>query len=70
MSRHNLTDSEWNAIEKFLPEERPSRPGRPWRPHRQVISGIFLSCIPEFPGKIFRRNSANPKRSTIVFGDG
>lgn len=42
MSRHNLTDSEWNAIQKFLPVERPVKPGRPWRPHRQVINGILF----------------------------
>ena len=41
MSRHNLTDTEWNAIRVFLPAERPKKAGRPWSPHRQVIDGIL-----------------------------
>ena len=41
MSRHNLTDREWNSIRVFLPEERPKKPGRPWMPHRQIIDGIL-----------------------------
>ena len=41
MSRHNLTDSEWNAIRRFLPPQRSKKPGRPWKPHRQVINGIL-----------------------------
>ena len=42
MSRHNLTDEEWNAIRPLLPKERTGEPGRPWRPHREVINGIFF----------------------------
>ena len=42
MSRHNLTDSEWNAIRRFLPPQRTRKPGRPWKPHRQVINGILF----------------------------
>lgn len=42
MSRHNLTDMEWNAIRSFLPEERSGMPGRPWKPHRQVVNGILF----------------------------
>ena len=41
MSRHDLTDREWNAIRVYLPAERPRRPGRPWAPHRRVINGIL-----------------------------
>lgn len=41
MSRHSLTDREWNTIRNFLPAERPNRKGRSWCPHRQIISGIF-----------------------------
>lgn len=41
MSRHSLTDREWNAIRVFLPKERPKKAGRPWVPHRQVINGIL-----------------------------
>lgn len=41
MSRHSLTDSEWNTIRKFLPAERPRRKGRQWCSHRQIISGIL-----------------------------
>jgi len=42
MSRHNLTDFEWNTIRKFLPAERTGQAGRPWKPHRQVINGILF----------------------------
>lgn len=41
MSRHSLTDREWNTIRNFLPAERPCRQGRRWCPHRQIISGIL-----------------------------
>lgn len=42
MSRHDLTDSEWKVIRRFLPTERTGRPGRPWKPHRRVINGILF----------------------------
>ena len=42
MSRHNMTDFEWNAIRKFLPAEKNGKAGRPWKPHRQVVNGIFF----------------------------
>ena len=42
MSRHNLTDREWNAIRVFLPKERTGKAGRPWKPHRQLINGILF----------------------------
>jgi len=42
MSRHNLTEFEWNAIREFLPAERTGRSGRPWKPHRNVINGILF----------------------------
>lgn len=41
MSRHDLTDWEWNAIRYFLPTQQPRRGGRPWSDHRQVINGIL-----------------------------
>ena len=41
MSRHDLTDAEWNAIRVFLPKEYTGRPGRPWTNHRQIINGIL-----------------------------
>ena len=41
MSRHDLTDEEWNAIRHFLPKRQPHRPGRPRADHRQVINGIL-----------------------------
>lgn len=45
MSRHNLTDYEWESIRKFLPAEKTGKAGRPWKPHRQVINGIlFVLC--------------------------
>lgn len=42
MSRHNLTDEEWNAIRPLLPRERTGEPGRPWRSHREVVNGIMF----------------------------
>ena len=42
MSRHDLTDSEWKVIRRFLPAERTGKPGRPWKSHRQVINGIVF----------------------------
>lgn len=42
MSRHNLTDLEWNAIRVFLPKECTGKAGRPWIPHRRVIDGILF----------------------------
>ena len=41
MSRHVLTDVEWNAIRVLLPKERSGNRGRPWADHRQTISGIL-----------------------------
>tara|TARA_R110002111_G_scaffold259308_1_gene329210 strand:- start:5039 stop:5539 length:501 start_codon:yes stop_codon:yes gene_type:complete len=41
MSRHDLTDTEWNAIRKYLPEERSGTPGCPWAEHRKIINGIM-----------------------------
>lgn len=42
MSRHNLTDLEWNAIRRFLPAERSGKAGHPWKPHRPIINGILF----------------------------
>ncbi len=42
MSRHNLTDSEWKSIRRFLPAERSGKAGRPWKPHRNIIDGILF----------------------------
>ena len=41
MSRHDLTDREFNAIRNFLPPQSTNRPGRPWADHRTVINGIL-----------------------------
>ncbi len=41
MSRHDLTDAEWNAIRHFLPSRSGGKPGRPWKEHRTVINGIL-----------------------------
>lgn len=49
MSRHNLTDSEWNAIRVFLPAERTGKPGRPWSSHRQIINGILYALYTGVP---------------------
>lgn len=49
MSRHNLTDLEWNSIRRFLPAERTGKAGRPWKPHRQVINGILFALRTGIP---------------------
>ena len=41
MSRHDLTDREWNAIRPLLPAQRSGKPGRPWTDHRKIINGIL-----------------------------
>jgi len=41
MSRHDLTNEEWNAIRVYLPKERSGKQGRPWASHRQMINGIL-----------------------------
>lgn len=41
MSRHDLTDREFNAIRHLLPKQRRGRSGRPWIDHRKIINGIF-----------------------------
>ena len=41
MSRHDLTDEEWNAIRYFLPSRAAGKRGRPWANHRRVINGIL-----------------------------
>lgn len=41
MSRHDLTDCEYNAIRHFLPSRTGTRRGRPWADHRQVLNGIL-----------------------------
>lgn len=41
MSRHDLTDREFDAIRHFLPAQKTGRRGRPWADHRIVINGIL-----------------------------
>lgn len=41
MSRHDLTDQEFNAIRSFLPAQKKRTAGRPWKNHRTMINGIF-----------------------------
>ena len=41
MSRHDLTDREFNAIRYLLPAQKTKRRGRPWSDHRTVINGIL-----------------------------
>ena len=40
MRRYELTDMEWERIEKYFPEKEPGMPGRPPKPHRPIINGI------------------------------
>ena len=41
MSRHDLTDREFNAIRHFFPAQKKRARGRPWSDHRMVINGIL-----------------------------
>lgn len=41
MSRHDLTDREFNAIRPFLPAQKKKSVGRPWKDHRVMINGIL-----------------------------
>ena len=41
MSRHDLTDREFNAIRNLLPAQKKPRRGRPWSDHRTIINGIL-----------------------------
>lgn len=41
MSRHDLTDREFNAIRYLLPSQNTKRRGRPWSSHRTVINGVL-----------------------------
>lgn len=74
MSRHNLTDFEWESIRKFLPAESSGMPGRPWKSHRQVINGILFvlstgiswSDLPEEFGK--HKTVANRFRRWVAEG--
>jgi transposase len=40
MRRYELTDVEWERIEKYFPAKVPGTPGRPPNPHRPLINGI------------------------------
>lgn len=40
MSRHELTDMQWERLAPLLPAQKP-RVGRPSRPHRGIINGIL-----------------------------
>jgi transposase len=40
MRRYELTDNEWERIEKYFPGKVPGTPGRPPNPHRPMINGI------------------------------
>lgn len=46
MSRHDLTDREWNAMRVYLPKERTGKRGRPWASHRRTVNGIlWVLCV-------------------------
>ena len=47
MSRHDVTDAEWEAIWRFLPKEYCGKPGRPWTSHRNGKTlQSFFSMVP------------------------
>jgi transposase len=39
LARGDLTDAQWERLEKELPKKQG--PGRPWADHRRVINGIL-----------------------------
>ena len=41
MSRHDVTDAEWNAMRVFFPKARSGKRGRPWADHRKTLNGIL-----------------------------
>jgi transposase len=41
MSRHDLTDREYEAIRPFLRAAKKGSRGRPWTDHRTIINGIL-----------------------------
>ncbi len=40
MSRHDLTDAQWQVLESLLPQRRPGR-GRPRTDNRKCLNGIL-----------------------------
>lgn len=49
MSRHDLTNREFDAIRSFLPAQNKSSVGRPWKDHRTVINGILWILVTGSP---------------------
>ena len=41
MSRHDMTDREWDTIRVYLPKMQSGKPGRPWADHRRTLNGIL-----------------------------
>lgn len=41
VTRHELTDYQWQVISSLLPDPKVSRPGRPLLDHRPLLNGIF-----------------------------
>lgn len=41
MRRYELTDTEWERIEKYFPEKISGTPGRPPKPIRPILNGIL-----------------------------
>ena len=46
--RHDLTDAQWDHLQRYLPPERPAT-GRPNLDHRQVLNGIFWHLRSDAP---------------------
>lgn len=41
VTRHELTDYQWQVLSSILPDPKISRPGRPLLDHRPLLNGIF-----------------------------
>ena len=70
MSRHDVTDEEWNAIRVLLPKQRSGRRGRPWADHRRTISGIFWILATGCPWRDCRKSSERGKQFSNDFDGG
>ena len=41
MSRHQLSDDEWNRIKDLLPAERTGKKGRPAKDNRMIVNAVM-----------------------------
>jgi transposase len=41
MARGELTDQQWQQLERLLPQEHSGERGHPWNPHRPILNGML-----------------------------